>query len=527
MKLFLFGVSGLSLCGMTEPASAQQANSLTAGRFVGSYVCRQGVTPVIFDVSPDSSGKFSFGGAGSPSGVFSVRITARGSETLITPVAWIKQPANYSMVRAVLRQSGENLEGQILAPGCSSIRLMRENGGQTDQSAVQQVSGATKPFASVAPPVSTSADRSAQPATAPLDRSNSSAAKSNMPQNRQQSDAELARLPRPTLERPIFAETGGIRDLIYSLKDCTGRIVDAQLGLRTPNGYESFNAGRGDLCGDKPHVFRTIRVEYDRLARELLAGRLEDGYGKRIEAPIAVLQVKFGSPADIARYVEIAGSGDNFSGIPTADQISKAYSESFIRNHVGYQQLQRKNILGQPIAYLGGYTVVIDAEGGRNLLAGAPEGMGKLWQEKHAFYVDDDIPPKCKPLSSAFICTIRLSTKLTVDSFRSNILKILLSGKSETSYDMEQRARREAARTDFAWVSRSVTLTKFGDTWRSREIDAEMKRYVSSIERARAAVGGSGSNRPSAGDKCRAAANHFYDSGDLNSAAAAGIACPL
>jgi hypothetical protein len=112
---------------LTTPAAAQQR--LQSGIYVGEYVCGQGSTALRLAIENSGGGRligvFDFGGNGDiPLGAYTVRITRNRYGTYrLTPLRWIRRPADYVMVGARLRRRGGQLSGTITDARCGGIHL--------------------------------------------------------------------------------------------------------------------------------------------------------------------------------------------------------------------------------------------------------------------------------------------------------------------------------------------------------------------------------------------------------------------
>jgi hypothetical protein len=111
---------------LAAPAAAQQR--LRPGLYTGEYVCGQGLTALRLAVENAGGrqlGVFDFGGNGGlPLGAYTVRVTRNRHGTYrLTPLRWIRRPADYEMVGARLRRRGDRLSGTITDPRCGDIRL--------------------------------------------------------------------------------------------------------------------------------------------------------------------------------------------------------------------------------------------------------------------------------------------------------------------------------------------------------------------------------------------------------------------
>lgn len=112
---------------LATPAAARQR--LQPGLYTGEYVCGQGLTALRLAVE-DSGGRrqigvFDFGGNGDlPLGAYTVRVTRNRHGTYrLTPLRWIRRPADYQMVGARLQRRGNRLRGTITDARCGGIHL--------------------------------------------------------------------------------------------------------------------------------------------------------------------------------------------------------------------------------------------------------------------------------------------------------------------------------------------------------------------------------------------------------------------
>ncbi|HST37231.1 MAG TPA: hypothetical protein VLK25_11450 [Allosphingosinicella sp.] len=121
------GLAGLIFATLATPAAAQQR--LQPGLYVGEYLCGQGLTALRLAIEDAGGnrqiGVFDFGGNGGlPSGAYTVRVMRdRGGGYTLTPLRWIRRPADYVMVGARLQRRGEQLSGAITDPRCGGVEL--------------------------------------------------------------------------------------------------------------------------------------------------------------------------------------------------------------------------------------------------------------------------------------------------------------------------------------------------------------------------------------------------------------------
>lgn len=112
---------------LAMPAAAQRR--LQPGLYTGDYVCGQGLTALRLAVENSGGGRligvFDFGGNGDiPLGAYTVRVTRNRYGTYrLTPLRWIRRPADYQMVGARLRRRGDRLSGTITDARCGGIHL--------------------------------------------------------------------------------------------------------------------------------------------------------------------------------------------------------------------------------------------------------------------------------------------------------------------------------------------------------------------------------------------------------------------
>jgi hypothetical protein len=123
LTVFAFLAGGM----LAAPAAAQQRR-LQPGLYTGEYVCGQGLTALRLAVENNGGrqiGVFDFGGNGDiPPGAYTVRVTRNRHGTYrLTPLRWIRRPADYDMVGARLRRRGSELSGTITDARCGGIHL--------------------------------------------------------------------------------------------------------------------------------------------------------------------------------------------------------------------------------------------------------------------------------------------------------------------------------------------------------------------------------------------------------------------
>jgi hypothetical protein len=112
---------------LATPAPAQRR--LQPGLYTGAYVCGQGSTALRLVIEETGGGRrigvFDFGGNGDiPLGSYTVRVTRnRYGAFRLTPLRWIRRPADYQMVGARLRRRGDELGGTITDARCGAIHL--------------------------------------------------------------------------------------------------------------------------------------------------------------------------------------------------------------------------------------------------------------------------------------------------------------------------------------------------------------------------------------------------------------------
>ena len=114
------------------PAAPGPAVNMT-GRWLGGYVCGQGPTGLMLDITQEGQGLaavFSFGptpgNPGVPRGAFRMtgRVAADGSLRL-HPAGWIRQPEGYEPVSLSGWVAGEVMHGRIEHPTCDDFMLTR------------------------------------------------------------------------------------------------------------------------------------------------------------------------------------------------------------------------------------------------------------------------------------------------------------------------------------------------------------------------------------------------------------------
>ncbi|MFE7773283.1 serine/threonine-protein kinase [Streptomyces sp. NPDC057445] len=136
--------SGASETSLAETSSSEpepepsQDNGVEAvtGRWLGSYVCNQGITGLSLTIEDqgdgDVSAVFSFFPAPSnplvPRGSFAMTGTYLDGELSLAGDYWIEQPPDFLMVGLAARYdpgTPEHLDGAVQGPGCSSFSVSR------------------------------------------------------------------------------------------------------------------------------------------------------------------------------------------------------------------------------------------------------------------------------------------------------------------------------------------------------------------------------------------------------------------
>jgi hypothetical protein len=118
------------------PSNAAPSLARLAGTWTGTYLCNQGETALTLTLVDPAAGasRFDFSATpanpGVPNGSFSVTLSLDGADLVVTPQAWIAQPAGYLMVG--LRVPGpidsatNVLSGTVAYQGCSTFEVRRQ-----------------------------------------------------------------------------------------------------------------------------------------------------------------------------------------------------------------------------------------------------------------------------------------------------------------------------------------------------------------------------------------------------------------
>jgi hypothetical protein len=106
-------------------------SGIPPGRYVGTYICGQGVTPATLeiDASPEGgrTGRFSFGGGKLPEGSYTVKVKDKPKgELVISPVKWLTRPEGYTFVEILVTRNDERLIGRVNAAGCGEFNVVKE-----------------------------------------------------------------------------------------------------------------------------------------------------------------------------------------------------------------------------------------------------------------------------------------------------------------------------------------------------------------------------------------------------------------
>ncbi|MFE3328950.1 serine/threonine-protein kinase [Streptomyces sp. NPDC059176] len=118
-----------------EPSDSSGVRQVT-GRWLGSYVCNQGITGLSLNVEDEGGGDvsavFSFFPAPSnplvPRGSFAMSGTYRNGRLVLDATHWIVRPPDYLMVNLLARydpDTPDHLDGTVYGAGCSSFSVAR------------------------------------------------------------------------------------------------------------------------------------------------------------------------------------------------------------------------------------------------------------------------------------------------------------------------------------------------------------------------------------------------------------------